>query len=185
MDYPLSYPGLEGQNLSVRQRGLSKAELLQNGVLLTKKSGGYTVQNDAGEPVFIKLKSTLIDLIPKVIIGEDTIHIAPTLRWYEYAWTALPVLMVFIGGALGGGLGGVAALWNAKIFRSGKPALVKYSLTALISCGAFLMWFGVAATIGPLIQQQAAQPLPQPAACQRGQVGGQSYCVYPGAGQAR
>jgi hypothetical protein len=183
MEYPISYPGLDGQKLAVRQQGLSKAQLLQNGVPLKKQGGCYTVQNDAGEPVAIRLKSTLIDLIPKVIIGEDTIHIAPPLRWYEHVWTALPVLMVFIGGALGGGLGGAATLWNAKIFRSDRPALVKYSLTALISSGAFFIWFAVVSLTAPLIQQPAPQP--QPAACQRVQTGGQSYCVYQGVGQAR
>jgi hypothetical protein len=152
MEYPLSYPGLEGLNLTVKQAGFSGAKLLQNGIPLKKQGGCYTVQNNAGAPVSIKLKSSAFDLVPKVVIGNDTIEVAPKLRWYGQLWAGLPLLLVFIGGLLGGLIGGIAVIKNQKILRSERSAPTRYALAGLISAGAFVVWFVAAAAIVMLVQ---------------------------------
>jgi len=36
-----------------------------------------------------------------VVFDGQTITLVSPLRWYEYAWMSLPLLLVFAGGALG------------------------------------------------------------------------------------
>lgn len=55
------------------------------------------------------------------------------LRWHEYLWAGLPLLLVLVGGAIGGLVGATAANYNVKLFRSDTPKVTKYVLTGLIS----------------------------------------------------
>jgi len=100
--------------------------------------GFYPVKNNADSEVLIKLKGNFLDPIPKVVIGTDVIELARPLKWYEYAWMGLPIILVTQGGAIGGGVGALAAFTSGKIFRSERPTWVKYGLTALISVAAVI-----------------------------------------------
>jgi hypothetical protein len=151
MEFPISLPGFEGQNLTVKPAGFWRAQLLQNGLPLKRQKGHFSVQNNAGETVPIRFKTEFLDPIPKVIIGDDVIHLVPSLRWYEYLWAGFPILLLFIGGAVGGLLGAAAAYTNAKIFRTQRSAPAKYALTGLVSIGAAIAWLAVGVILVALI----------------------------------
>jgi hypothetical protein len=153
MEIPVSYPGFEGQNLTVKTAGMIKgAHLLLNGVAVKKEKGAYSVKNNAGGDVLIKLRGNPLDPTPKVVIGKDVIQLARPLTWYEYSWMALPIALVFLGGALGGGIGAFAAYTNGKIFRSYTGAWAKYGLTALVSIAAVAAYVAVAAVFVQLLE---------------------------------
>ena len=52
-----------------------------------------------------------------VSLDGATIPIPAPLKWYEYIMGCLPVFLVFIGGAIGGLIGGIGACCNFKIVR--------------------------------------------------------------------
>lgn len=57
------------------------------------------------------------------------------LTGIEYAWACWPLVLVFMGGALGGLCGGAAAGINVKIFNSARSAKFKYAVSLLVSFG--------------------------------------------------
>ena len=58
-----------------------------------------------------------------------------------------PLLLVFIGGAIGGGLGGAAYAVNIGIYKANLPAPVKVVLNLLVGFAAVGIWFGIAVAI--------------------------------------
>jgi hypothetical protein len=145
--YPITYPGLERLNLAVKPAGFFGPQLLQNGVALKKQKGCYTVVNSTGQQVSIKLKGRFMDPVPRVVIGSDTIDLAPALKWYEYTWAGFPIILLAVGGALGGGLGAAAAFSNMNTFRSDRSTAAKFVLTGLTSFAAAGTWFILAMLI--------------------------------------
>lgn len=80
------------------------------------------------------------DPAPVLVVGNKTVRLAEPLEWYEWIWTGFPLVLVFLGGAIGGLLGGGAAVVNTQLFRSGKPVVVKYVLSALVTIVAIGLW---------------------------------------------
>lgn len=103
------------------------------------------VKDKNGGPLEIKIKPGMPDLFPQLVIQGETVKLVESLRWYEYAWILLPLGLVSIGGALGGGLGMFAMLVNARIFRSQKGAIARYALTGLMTL-VTVIFFVIAAT---------------------------------------
>ncbi|HET9743550.1 MAG TPA: hypothetical protein VFQ00_12430 [Terriglobales bacterium] len=148
MQIPVALPGMEGQKLTLQPSSfLSGPKLTLNGQLVAKEKGSFCVRSNAGSPLTIKLKPRLLDPIPDLKLGEQIIQLTPPLQWYQYAWIALPVFLVFAGGAIGGLFGAMAAGISSHVFRSDRSEPMKYALTGLISLGAFAAYMIVAGTI--------------------------------------
>ncbi|RST45035.1 hypothetical protein [Variovorax sp. DXTD-1] len=65
------------------------------------------------------------------------------LRWHEYLWAGLPLLLVLVGGAIGGLVGATATNYNLRLFRSTASRSVKYLLSGLILLMAPLIAFAL------------------------------------------
>lgn len=85
------------------------------------------------------------------MIGEEVIELAPPLKWYQYLWIGLPLILVFVGGGLGGVIGVIAASSNGWVFRSNRSTAAKYILSALISIAAVIVYLIVSTTVRLLI----------------------------------
>lgn len=86
-----------------------------------------------------------------IIINGNTINLLRKLEIYEIVLSALPFIMVFIGGAIGGGLGGLAAATLLLLMRKIKniPLKVALSLGAVVI--VYLLWYVIASFILALI----------------------------------
>lgn len=69
------------------------------------------------------------------------------LTWYQYVWIGWPLILVAVGGAIGGGLGGVAAAINFKVFQKTQNPVLRYVWTGLISFAAAIIWLIIATII--------------------------------------
>src|SRR5688572_11440231 len=115
----LAHPQFRIQKLAVQTAGwFAGPTLLVNGAAAKKQKGRFTVRSDAGQDTTVELKYNFLDPIPKVRIAGDAVHIVPPLRWYEYAWIGAPILLIFLGGAIGGFVGALAAIASGHVFRS-------------------------------------------------------------------
>jgi hypothetical protein len=143
MDLPVEHEAFRARRLVVRTAGFfTNPQILVDGVAATGKRLAYRVRDDAGLERSAVLKPTFLDPIPRLQIDtEAPIQLARPLRWYEWAWMALPVSLLLVGGALGGLLGVTAVLINSRIFRSDRTPASRYVLTALVSggCVAFFV----------------------------------------------
>ena len=154
MDIPVRLPGMEGQVITLRSAGMfSGPKLLLNGEPAVKEGGFFQLRSNAGSILGVKFKARFLDPIPNLEVGGETIQLAPALEWYQYVWMVIPVTLVFMGGAVGGLCGGLAAAMSSRIFRSDHSEAVKYGLTGLISLGAFVSYFVLVTVIMSAIRK--------------------------------
>lgn len=149
MNYPINLHGFEGQRIEVQSAGLlAGPKLLVNGQPAAKgpKRGQMSLRRDDGREVVAAWKLQFMGLdVPQLTVDGQTITVAEPLPWYVWAWSALPILLLFIGGALGGIAGAVGFSINTSIFRSSWPAVVKFGLSAVVSIGAVITYVVLAA----------------------------------------
>ncbi len=116
---------------------LSGPKLLVNGKSASKgeKRGEMLLRRNDGKKVVARFKTAFLD-VPKLEVDGQTIQVVDPFKWYEWAWNAIPLLIVFLGGMMPALIGFAAFSINIIVFRSQKNTLAKYGLTALISFGA-------------------------------------------------
>jgi hypothetical protein len=148
MRIPIQHPAFKSKRLSVEQAGFfTGPKVLLDGVVVKKQKGRYPVMSDSGQQVLIQMRYNLLDPIPTVKIGDAPIELAKPLRWFEYAWIGVPMLLVFAGGALGGFVGAGSTVVNGRIFRSDRSAVAKYALAAVTTVAGAAIFFVIAIAI--------------------------------------
>lgn len=68
----------------------------------------------------------------------------------EQAFCGWPLVLIFIGGAIGGLCGGAAWALNTRIMSGPQSAAVRYLLVVLTGFGAFALWFAVVTVLALL-----------------------------------
>ena len=76
------------------------------------------------------------------------------LKWYHYVWIGWPLILVVLGGAIGGGLGGAAAAINYKVFQKTQNPVLRYVWTGLISLAAVITYVVCATMLYVLIHRK-------------------------------
>jgi hypothetical protein len=154
MDLPIEHEAFSGRGLILRTGGFFKGpRLLIDGTEAKGKRLKYSLRDNSGNQVDVRLKSNGLDPIPKVEIAGRTIELARPLTWYEYIWMGLPIVLVFSGGGLGVLFGLLAIYSSARVFRSDRSAGAKFGLSAVISLGAALAFFACVVLIQLLFGQ--------------------------------
>lgn len=150
MQYPVPLEGFDGRQLVVETPGFfSSAKLMIDGQPVPKgaKRGEFLLHRNDGIEVTAKLKNMFLDPVPQVVIDNRVIKVVEPLRWYQWVWAGLPVLLVFAGGALGAVFGLIATSFNARLFRTEMSVTAQYGLVAIISIGAVLAYFLLATIV--------------------------------------
>ncbi len=141
MRYPFSIDGFEEQELAVELPGLLGApRLLLNGqpAPAGKNPREFLLPRPGGGTLAVRVEISQLGSMLSVAVGDVSVPLMKPLTWYEWTWNALPFLLVIGGGAVGGALGGLAAMMNVRLFRSVSRALPRYGLTAAISLAAVM-----------------------------------------------
>ena len=81
---------------------------------------------------------------PDQSLAETQDQKLPPIAHVACGW---PLCMVAFGGAIGGGLGGLAYGINVKVYKSSLPPAAKVALNLAAGAGAFLIWFAIATAI--------------------------------------
>ena len=135
-EIPIELEGFEGRGLKYCGSIWRSGSIVLDGQRIKGRWGRYTLRDNQGREVSLRVRGNGVDPIPKIEVAGKVIHLAPPLRWYEYVWAGLPLLLIHVGGALGAAVGAVALVWNATIFRSERTLARKYLTTAAITLGA-------------------------------------------------
>ncbi len=72
----------------------------------------------------------------------------------EQAFVVLPLALIAVGGAVGGGLGGLAAYSNSLLMREYKDSNLRYVLSLVTTVLAFICWYFVAIMINTMMGRQ-------------------------------
>ncbi|RKG38450.1 hypothetical protein [Acinetobacter rongchengensis] len=70
-----------------------------------------------------------------------------------YLMCGWPFILVFVGGAIGGGLGALAYFINLKIYKSNLSNMYKVILNILTGMTAMILWYLIAISIAVYFQQ--------------------------------
>ena len=70
-----------------------------------------------------------------------------------YLMCGWPFILVFVGGAIGGGLGALAYYINLKIYKSNLSNAYKVILNILTGISAMILWYLIAVSIRVYFQQ--------------------------------
>ena len=149
MEINIDYKGFKNKKLVFKTRVFTAGHIFLQEQPIPIKSQNpltqqllFTVQNDDGQDVEIKLKTyyRFFDRIPELEIDGTKIKLISPLRWHEYVWTALPIILFLIGGFLGGLLGIIATHTNIKVFRSGLSITSKYIFSSFVLFLAYILF---------------------------------------------
>ena len=148
MQIKVTHSAFQKQQLAIIDAGLFRGpRLLLNGEAVAGRKGSYTVTNDAGDQVVIRLRRIFPDPAPRVTMDGVAVELARPLAWYQYLWSYMPAVLLFSGGAFGlvgnllGGLVGVAATYlNLRIFRGHEVTILKYWASLLVTLGSFIVF---------------------------------------------
>jgi hypothetical protein len=140
---PLEIDGIIDQQLEVEAASwFRSARLLVNGKPARKgpKRNQYLVTNDEGIQKIIHLKNVFIDPVPQVQVNGSLIQLVEPLSVFQWIWSALPVILILLGGAIGGAIGGATFWVNTRIFRSEMSTVEQYILIGLASAIAVFVY---------------------------------------------
>jgi hypothetical protein len=145
VNYPVKPQGFEGQKIEVQPAGIfSGYKLIVNGLPAPKgaKRGEMLLRRNDGAEVIASWKPQALGFdVPQLVVDGSAIPLVQPLKWYEWLWGGLPMLLVFAGGALGAVIGFIAFSVNSKIFRAPFSLFLKFLTTAAISMVAVMVYF--------------------------------------------
>ncbi len=155
MNYPINLEGFEGQAIEMKSGGLiAGPKLLVNGQSAPKgpKRGQMLLRRNDGAEAIATLKPRFMGLdVPQLSVDGKTISVVEPLKWYVWVWSALPILLVFIGGALGAITGIIAFAINTQVFRSSRTTAVKFIVTAIVSLLAAVVYVASAVLLSSVL----------------------------------
>jgi len=144
MDYPIELPGHTGLNLALRAGSLfTGAKILKDGVPLKKNKGAVSVPLADGSMIELKIKIGFDLCTPKIVYAGQEIEVMPPLPVYWMIWAYFPLVLIFIGGALGGLCGGMAAGGTLAVLRSDLPKPARLAIALLAPPLAFVVYGAV------------------------------------------
>jgi len=148
-EIPLEIEGFEGRRLLVQDRGIFKpVKLYIDDKPVKIKLGKFRIIGNDGKEIEGQMNSRfIIDQFNSITIKGKTVEIHKSLKWYEYLWSSWTILLIFIGGGVGGGLGAAATCLNINLFRSRTKTFLKYLFSLIISLAAVTLWMIIAIVI--------------------------------------
>ncbi len=124
-----------------------KSTLLKDNVQVEQskeKGKPFLIPNGGGDLVKAYTKPAFPDSIPTLEINGTKHRIVEKLKWYQYALAALPVLLLFVGGAIGGALGAAGMVISINMFRQEGSETSNYIKVIGVIALTFFIYFALA-----------------------------------------
>ena len=159
LEATIEAPEFNGHNLSVTFNFWSGPKLYLDGTLqksskrkLFQNARIYEIKKSGKEDVEVRIESKFLDPTPVVKINGRSYPVTLNLRWYEYIWLGLP-LILFLGGLIGALLGSITILINSRYFQRRQKIAEKYAMTGLIMVIGFFVFYHAAGIVNLGIKQ--------------------------------
>jgi hypothetical protein len=155
MDFPFTLPGYPNFPLVFRLGIVKSPAILYNNKPLPRQGRNFILPLSNGIELELKLKyfKDLDVILPRIEFQNQLIRLAPPLPAYQYIFFLLPLVLVFVGGAIGGSLGAAAAYYNMYNLHDPKDStMVKNILASLTIIAAVIGWVAIGLVIGTFIK---------------------------------
>ncbi|MFG1691252.1 hypothetical protein ACGF5M_03685 [Gemmatimonadota bacterium] len=86
----------------------------------------------------------LDDAPPEAVQETGELQKDEKVPFWAHIVCGWPLILVLVGGAIGGGLGGLAWALNLNIFKSDMPVPAKIVMNLVVGGGAIGLWFSIA-----------------------------------------
>ena len=153
MRYQIILKGFEGRTIEVQPPGLlSGAQLLLDGEPAPRGAnrGEMLLRRNDGKDVVVKFKGFFLD-VPNLVVDGEVIQVVQPLKWYQWVWICLPLLIMIRGGIISPFIAFMAIALNLSLFRKGESSLVKFGLTGLVSVSALALFLALSFLLGLLM----------------------------------
>ena len=122
-------------------------KILVDGALIKPEGGVWKLVDDSGAPLEAKAVSAGFSLSTTLTVGKASFTLPAPLNGPEYVLAGLPLALIAVGGAIGGGLGALAAATNVRLLSSSLPAAVRYLGAIATTILAVAVWMAVVTAI--------------------------------------
>lgn len=136
MGYKVNAEGFEGQDIEVVVSFWTGTKLLVNGEKAGKgpKRGQLLLKRNDGKEAIATLKQKMLGMdVPQVEIEGKIIELVKPLTWQQWLFAGSPIVILFLGGAIGVGIAMVGTYLNVRIFRSELSDVLKYVLSIVVT----------------------------------------------------
>lgn len=111
----------------------------------------FLVPRPGGEVVRVFVRGNGWDYLPQVEVDGQTVHLGRPLSSVEYLVGGLPLVLLFVGGAIGGASGAIGTLYSYRILRTTLSVPVKLAGILGITGASLLIYLILASLLGTLI----------------------------------
>jgi hypothetical protein len=111
-----------------------------------EKGRPFLVRQANGNGIKVHIKGAPFDYVPKVTVDGERLLLDRELSPAEHAAGGIPLLLVFVGGAIGGLTGALGTMANYRILRADAPRVTK-ALGILLVTAASYITFTIVATM--------------------------------------
>ena len=133
-----------------------KVKITKNGVELkqsTEKGKPFLLIQENGVVEHLYVKGSFHDFETFLELNGEKIEIVEKLKWYQYAIGGLPMLLIFVGGLIGGGIGVGLSAYNFSVFRGDNTEVMKYVKVIGITILGFVVYLVLSGLIVNAIGQ--------------------------------
>lgn len=99
----------------------------------------FLIPDSSGTEKTLELKTSLFGDLT-AFWGGEKIQVTPPLKWYQYIFGGLPIILIFAGGAIGGIFGVLGSLSNYSVLRSKLNVAMKILAVIGISAISLLLY---------------------------------------------
>jgi hypothetical protein len=154
MDYPVVIEGFEGHQITLRSSPWGAAStLLLDGETAPAgpRRGQYILTRKDGSEALVKLRGSLFDSVPQIIVDGKVKNVVPPLSVPITVWCLLPLLLCFTPGFDGIMLGFAGSWVNTRFFRTELSTVQKYLVTAAVTLAAAGLYLALSGRLPTLI----------------------------------
>lgn len=115
----------------------NKPTLQVNGSTIPSTPGdsrAFSVPLPNGKNLSLEFRGFTLDYQPRIVVnGKKLISIAPNLKWYQWLFASIPVVLILIGGAIGGICAFIGVNYNFRMLRGDEDGFVKMLYVLIIN----------------------------------------------------
>ncbi len=100
-----------------------------------------------GRTIEATIRSGLGDPYPTLDVSGERHPTGPKLPATLRVLAFLPFVMIYVGGAIGGGIGGLGFVANLAVGRTRLPSAAKALIMIGVGVAVFIVWLAIAAAI--------------------------------------
>ena len=112
-----------------------------------EKGRPFMISTPTGGQSRIHVKGGGLDYLPRVEVDGHQVPLGRPLSTLEYLLGGLPLVLMFLGGAIGGASGAVGAMYNYRVLRADTSITMKALGVAGVSVLSFLTYLVLAGLV--------------------------------------